>query len=85
LRGDKGSVNLDPELEYIVNAVKPSIEKAKNSDGELWHIATKVHIQSVREQLAQVPVLANAIHIGNLEIVVGWYDLETGAVEILKS
>jgi carbonic anhydrase len=72
-------------LEYIVNALKPSIEKAKTRDGKLWQIATKVHIQSVREQLAQVPVMANAIHNGILEIVGGWYDLETGVVEILKS
>jgi len=78
-----GSIKVDSEMKHIVKAVKPSIEKAKNINGDFWNNATKMHIQSVREQLAQVPVLSNARQNGILEIVGGFYDLETGVVEIL--
>ncbi len=80
----EGVKSVCPEIDYIVESVKPAVERAKQIDGDLWNEATKIHIHSVMEQLSLVPRIKNAVQTGSLDIVGGWYDLETGALEILQ-
>jgi carbonic anhydrase len=77
-----GSRNADSDLAYVVDALKPSIDLFRNTDKDNWDHCTRTHIKKVVEQLKHSPILEKAITTGELAIVWGWYDVDTGIAEI---
>jgi carbonic anhydrase len=77
----------DPEREmpYLVRQLKPSVEKVEKNSRERWDGATRLHTLSVVERLKQSPVLNKAIQAAGLEILMGWYDLDTGKADIITA
>jgi carbonic anhydrase len=75
---------LSPEkqLPYLVQQLSPSIEKAGQGAGDGWDKATRLHTMTVVERLKQSPILSQGVSTTGLEIIMGWYDLDTGIVEI---
>ena len=68
----------------IVNAIRPSVEKAKALAGDLTDNTIKVNAQSVADQIRNSqPVLAEMHKNGKIEVVSAYYDIETGEVHIL--
>jgi carbonic anhydrase len=79
---EEGSRTADADTAYLVDVLKPSMEKTPGNDKDRWNKSAQVHIQAVVEQLKHSPVLASRVQAGILEIFAGWYDLDTGIVEL---
>jgi carbonic anhydrase len=80
---EEGIRNADADTAYLVDALKPSMGITQPHDKDKWNQTTRIHIQTVVEQLKHSPVLELEVQAGSLEIVGGWYDLDTGIVEML--
>jgi len=71
-------------IKYLVDAIKPAVEKAKNQNGDLLDNAIKNNVEIVVNQLkSSTPILKEAVEKG-LEIIGARYDLDEGTVMILK-
>jgi carbonic anhydrase len=73
--------DLENPLPYLVQQLKPSIEKAGQDAGDKWNEAARWHARTVVERLQQFPALGKPMPAAGLEIIMGWYDLDTGIVE----
>lgn len=70
------------EIGYLVNSIRPAIEKAGHSSGEELDNVVKANTELVVAQLKAVPMLAEVIKHGELKIVGARYDLDTGLVTV---
>ena len=72
-------------LPALIDAIKPSVEKARAMKGELSDNAIRVNVEAVVAQLeASHPILAEHVADGSLKIVGGVYSLQTGRVAWLS-
>lgn len=72
-------------LSAIIAALKPSIEKAKGGSGDSVDAAARESVKSTVASLeASEPVLRPLVERGTLRIVGMFYDIETGAVEVIS-
>lgn len=72
-------------LPTLVDAIKPSVDKARAMKGELSDNAIRVNVEAVVAQLeASHPILAEHVAAGTLKIVGGVYSLQTGRVAWLS-
>jgi carbonic anhydrase len=72
-------------LPALIDAIKPSVEKARAMKGELSDNAIRVNVEAVVAQLeASQPILAEHVADGSLKIVGGVYSLKTGRVAWLS-
>ena len=70
----------------IINAIRPSVEKVKDKQGDLLDNSVKANVKMVAERLrSSKPVLAELAADGVLKVVGGYYDLDTGAVTVTYS
>ncbi|HET9941206.1 MAG TPA: carbonic anhydrase [Candidatus Eisenbacteria bacterium] len=68
-------------LPALIQAITPSVEKARSMQGDLSDNAIRLNVEAVVAQLAAShPILAEHIAEGKLKIVGGVYSLETGRV-----
>ena len=68
----------------LAQAIRPAVEKARSQSGNLVENAVRIHVERMVQELkSSKPILAEAIHKGELQIVGACYDLESGRVEIL--
>lgn len=68
----------------LINAIKPSVEIAKEMKGDLIENTVKINVAKEVEQLKNLePVLSKQFKKGEIKIVGAVYHLETGKVEIL--
>jgi carbonic anhydrase len=73
----------DDHIQDVVNAIKPAVTAVKGESGDLLEKAIKANIKNVAAQLkASKPILGNLVEKGTLKIVEGYYQLDTGKVEI---
>ena len=72
----------EAEIAHLVKMLEPAIQKAKHAGGDIWNNTARKHIEMVANQLKRSPILDTAVQTGALKIVCGWYDLDTGVVEI---
>ncbi len=81
---DAVAENADAEssLAHLLEQLRPSVEKNHKGDGDKWENATRMHTAAVVGQLKRSPIIGSAIKTRELEIAMGWYDLDTGMVEI---
>ncbi len=83
LEAAEGSKEAGADTAFLADALAPSIAGPLLNDKDNWNSITRRHIQTIVERLKQTPLLETAVHSGELEIVAGWYDLDTGIVEII--
>jgi carbonic anhydrase len=77
-------LKFDNHIQSVITAIQPAVDATKGESGNLLEKATKINVRNIEEKLKRSkPVLANLIEKGTLQIVGGYYDLETGKVEFL--
>jgi carbonic anhydrase len=72
------------QLPCLVRQLQPSIEKAGKSAPDRWNDAARIHALAVAERLRQSPGIGKASPECGLKIITGWYDLDTGLVEMIN-
>lgn len=72
----------EAEINWLVDGIRPAVEAAKGQSGDLLDNAVKANIGLTVERLKGSPILSEAIDKGELNVVGGRYDLDTGIVEI---
>lgn len=73
------------DVESIAALIQPAVSLVMNSSQPTVEHAVKTNVAMVVDQLKRSPVLAECIKKGALDVVGGYYHLETGKVTILKS
>lgn len=86
--GAIGAVAQGAELEghmaSLIPAIKPSVDKVRDMEGDLTDNAAREVAKMTAEQLrTSNPVLAPLVAEGKLKVVAGFYDLESGMIELL--
>ena len=77
-------LKFDNHIQSVLTAIEPAVNATKGDAGNLLEKATKVNVRNVQETLKKSkPVLADLISKRKLQVVGGYYDLETGKVEFL--
>ncbi len=72
-------------LPALMTALKPAVDKSKGEAGDAIDNAIVANVQITAEQLRESkPILAEMMEKGEIKIVGGRYDLDTGAVELIK-
>ncbi len=72
------------DIEAVASLIQPSLELARTQEGSLLENTIKDNVIYVTGQLKQSPVLAKMIEAKKLDIVGGYYDFQTGAVQLIK-
>ncbi len=86
--GAIGAVAQGAELEghiaSLAPAIQPAVDKVKGMEGDLTDNAAKEVARMTRDELIKSePIIADLVKEGKLMIVAGFYDLESGVVEVL--
>lgn len=86
--GAIGAVAQGAELEghmaSLVPAIKPSVDKVRDMEGDLTDNAAREIAKMTAGQLrTSDPVLAPLVADGKLKVVASFYDLESGEIELL--
>lgn len=86
--GAIGAVAQGAELEghmaSLIPAIQPSVDKVRGLDGDLTDNAAREIAKMTAEQLCTSdPILAPLVADGKLKVVAGFYDLESGVMELL--
>ncbi len=71
------------QIGTLVEAITPAVEAAHGQSGDLLDNAIRANTRLVVEQLVNTPILSAAVANGQLLIVGGRYDLDTGKVEMV--
>lgn len=66
---------------YLLSAIRPAVDQARRKPGDLLDNAIRANVALVRARLHRSPVLS---HHKDLVVAGGYYDLETGLVELLN-
>ncbi len=72
------------ELGRLIEAIEPAIERARGREGPLLDNAIRAHARGAARRLRADGLLAPRIAAGSLAVETGFYDLETGRVEIIS-
>ena len=78
-----GGGDLPGLMDELVEAIKPAVEDAKNQPGDRLDNAIKMNVQRQVRKLAISPVLASLVEQGQLKLVGGYYNLDTGEVKVI--
>ena len=79
-------MKFDNHIQSVLTAIQPAVNATKGQSGNLLEKATKINVRNVEEKLkSSKPVLANLIEKGTLQIVGGYYNLDSGRVEFLNN
>lgn len=77
-------LKFDNHIQEVLNAIQPAVVATKGESGDRLEKTIKANVKVVEEKLkTSKPVLAKLIEKGTLRISGGYYDLETGKVELL--
>ena len=80
------AVKNDPlpgDISTFVRAILPAVKRVKDQPGDAVDNAVVANVRYQIEQLQRSPLLAERLQSGQLKIVGGRYDLDTGTVTIL--
>ena len=70
-------------LGALVTAISPAVEPVLNEPGDVEANAVRANVRHAAEALRNAqPILANLVARGELQVMGGVYDLETGRVEL---
>ena len=71
------------QIGSLINAIKPAVESSKDQTGDRLENAIKANAMLQANRLKASPVISKLIAENKLKVVGGYYDLDTGAVNIL--
>lgn len=71
------------QIGSLLDAIKPAVESSKNQTGDRLENASKANVVLQAQRLKASPVISKLIAENKLKVVGGYYDLDTGAVNIL--
>jgi carbonic anhydrase len=71
------------QIGSLLDAIKPAVESSKDQTGDRLENACKANALLQASRLKASPVIAKLIEENKLKVVGGYYDLDTGAVNIL--
>lgn len=74
---------LPGQISSFVNAILPAVDRAKGQSGDAVDNVVKENVYYQIDQLKRSPLLSERIESGQLVLVGGRYDLDTGSVEII--
>ena len=72
------------QIASLLDAIKPAIPIAKNQPGDPLENTCKANVLVQVEKLKSSPVISELIKAGKLEVVGGYYDLDTGEVSLVS-
>jgi carbonic anhydrase len=73
----------EADIEFIVENLALAVEIGDEEENNSLDRAVRAQVNSVVIQLKHIPILETALGEGKLKIVGAWYDLDSGAVEII--
>lgn len=76
---------LPGDIGSFVNAILPAVERVKGQPGDAVDNAVTANVQYQIERLQRSPLLQERLQSGQLKIVGGRYDLDTGRVVVITS
>lgn len=77
--------NLEGNLSILAAAIRPALEYLNDRSGDIVNDTAKANARMVSGQLKEAsPILSELVKEGKIKIVAAFYDLNTGAVEILS-
>ena len=71
------------QIGSLLDAIKPAVESSKDRTGDRLENASKANVVLQAKRLKDSPVISKLIAENKLKVVGGYYDLDTGAVNIL--
>ncbi|MEG4849842.1 carbonic anhydrase [Microcoleus sp. B5-D4] len=71
------------QIGSLLDAIKPAVESSKNQAGDKLENASKANVVLQAQRLKASPVISKLIAENKLKVVGGYYDLDTGKVNIL--
>ncbi len=71
------------EIEAVASLIIPSLELARSQKGSLIENTVKDNVLYVVDVLRKSPVVAKLIKEKKIDVVGGYYDFQTGAVELI--
>lgn len=71
-------------IDSLVTAIKPAVEATEGQPGDRLTNAVKANVQLQVKRLQTSPVIFNLVQQGKLKVVGGYYDLDTGKVELVS-
>lgn len=71
-------------LGSLVLAIQPAIEASKGEPGDRLTNAVKSNVRLQVQRLQTSPVIASAVQEGKLKVVGAFYDLDTGAINLVS-
>ncbi|MBD6617173.1 carbonic anhydrase [Komarekiella sp. 'clone 1'] len=72
------------QIGSLLEAIKPSVESSKKQSGDKLENACKANILAQVEKLKSSAVLSELIKTEKLKIVGGYYDLDTGKINVVS-
>ena len=72
------------QIGSLIDAIKPAVQRSKNRPGDKVENAVKENVKLQAQRLKESPVISQLIQQNKLKVVDGYYDLDTGAVEVLS-
>jgi carbonic anhydrase len=82
VEGHEGTV--DQDVGPMLSELRPAVAASKGMAGDPVENAVRENVILVTKKLATSPELAAMVKAGDLRIVGGIYDLDTGTIEMLK-
>ncbi len=73
------------DIESVASLITPSLELARTQEGSLIENTVKDNVLYVVDQLKKTPTLAKLIHAKQIDVVGGYYDFKSGAVNLLTT
>ena len=76
--------NQASNIPTIAKLIEPAVERVRNLKGDHLVNAITENVHQVVEKIQRAPMLIKLIEEGKLEVVGGYYHLETGKVRLLE-
>jgi len=68
----------------LIDAISPAVERVKGKQGDLTDLVVRANVENVVNRLIHAkPILDKKITEGKLKVVGGYYDLDTGKVDLI--
>ena len=77
--------NQSKAIESVAALIEPAVKSIENKKEDSLTLAVKANVKSVVAYLKSTPVIAELVKQGKVEVVGGFYDLNTGKVEIINN
>ncbi|MBW4515092.1 MAG: carbonic anhydrase [Timaviella obliquedivisa GSE-PSE-MK23-08B] len=71
-------------LSSLVLAIQPAVKASEGEPGDRLTNAVRANVRLQIQRLQTSPIIASAVQAGKLKVVGGFYDLDTGTVDLVS-